>query len=156
MDGWRAGYRAVCNAIRDQLHVAGTDPTTDSPDHLVQAIKAWHLTGRIPREDIDTLNIEQLAQLDIELTWAKRAVHDRIGALGLRQLWMTALPSERDMIHAIKAIRQITGIGLRESKAIVDAVKRGEPQLISVSATVGTPGFDQLAEVATIEWRTRA
>jgi len=54
------------------------------------------------------------------------------------ELVITAVPTNENRIPAIKALREVTNLGLKDSKLIIDSVAAGETRQISLNKEKAT------------------
>ncbi len=103
-------------------------------------------------EMIEAMTPEELAANLVKARWCLERLHERLRMLGGRSLWLVAYKLAQK-IEVIKAIRQITGLGLREAKALCDAVEGGPPQQVGTILMRDDPAVRWLGQVAIVEWR---
>lgn len=107
---------------------------------------------------IEQMDAEEVAYHLRLLELCRQRLQMRADRLGAKGLWLVAIKS-RDVqanakINVIKIIREITGLGLKEAKAMCDLVEGGSPQLISEAIVKGTnPNVEALEQFAIIGWR---
>jgi hypothetical protein len=110
----------------------------------------------------------ELEDIIVELSAARRnldRVEKRLAALlgvtGGTMLYLVSV-TDQDWISVIKLIRELTGLGLKEGKAIVDAVRApgSKPQFIKNVLTKSNPDGREMQNIglfekfgAKIEWR---
>lgn len=107
---------------------------------------------------IEQMDAEEVAYHLRLLELCRQRLQRHANRLGAKELWLVAIkPHDAKTLpklNTIKLIREITGLGLKEAKAMCDLVEEGSPQLISDSIVRGTsPNVEALELFATIEWR---
>jgi hypothetical protein len=108
---------------------------------------------RLPRlAEINQMSSEDLTYWRARLTDLVTAVDQRVKQLGIKGLYLVSFDAKRK-INVVHGLRMLLGLGLREAKAIADAVESGSPRLLSESATPESNGVAILMENAKIEWR---
>ncbi len=110
--------------------------------------------GEFEYPSTDVVEAMTLEEADAHLVVASQLLEKlklQICRLGGKGLWILSF---RSKIDAIKAVREITGLGLKEAKQILDQVEMGTPQLLSGGFSPSHLGIKLLERHATVEWRT--
>lgn len=107
---------------------------------------------RYPRgPDIDGMPLSDLEAHAAECRWVLSRIEGRLRRERARGLWLLGVEPQHK-ITAVRALRDLTGLGLRECNNMVNAAQSVGPQLVLLDSAPN-PGTKALAAVAKVEWR---
>lgn len=129
---------------------------------VVGAIEAWNrreleeqkrkLTILPTADEIYEMDAEQASEWIRLLQHRKTQLENRMKEIGSKELWILSIHPGKN-IEVVRSIREITGLGLRESKTILDLVLHGMPQRVIDTCPESNATAKYLGTIAQIEWR---